>query len=144
MYLLAKVHKNPIEARPIIAAHSSYNYKLSKKLCGCVKQLLPPSDHVVTSGVDFIDRLGKISELNLMVSAYVRALFSKIPVEEVIELATSLLVEKCTEWKISAFNCRQPLQFCTKYSNVQFEGVNYDQLDGLAMGSPLSPVLAEL
>ena len=36
------------------------------------------------------------------------------------------------------------LQFATKKSHFIFDGHYYDQIDGVAMGSPLGPVLASI
>jgi len=33
---------------------------------------------------------------------------------------------------------------CTKKSHFQFRGMNFDQVDGVAMGSPLAPTLADV
>ena len=36
------------------------------------------------------------------------------------------------------------LEFATKKSHFLFDGKYYDQIDGVAMGSPLGPVLANV
>ena len=36
------------------------------------------------------------------------------------------------------------LEFATKKSHFIFDGQYYDQIDGVAMGSPLGPVLANI
>ena len=38
----------------------------------------------------------------------------------------------------------QLLRFCVKSTEFKFDGTHYKQLDGVAMGSPVSPVLADL
>ena len=39
---------------------------------------------------------------------------------------------------------RNLLEFATKKSHFLFDGQYYDQIDGVAMGSPLGPVLANI
>jgi len=39
---------------------------------------------------------------------------------------------------------RDLLQFATKKSHFIFDGQYYDQIDGVAIGSPLGPVLAKI
>ena len=39
---------------------------------------------------------------------------------------------------------RKLLEFATKKSHFLFDGKYYDQIDGVAMGSPLGPVLANI
>ena len=39
---------------------------------------------------------------------------------------------------------KQLLEFATKKSHFIFDGQYYDQIDGVAMGSPLGPVLANI
>ena len=43
-----------------------------------------------------------------------------------------------------AQNCRKLLSFAVKENHCVFNGQLYDQIDGVAMGSPLGPTLANI
>ena len=79
-----------------------------------------------------------------MVSYDVTSLFTNIPLEETIELAVDLVFEKTPNIKISRAELKELFQFATSQSHFLFDGNFYDQIDGVAMGSPLGPVLANL
>ena len=59
------------------------------------------------------------------------SLFTNIPLKEVIEI-------------ISKFELINLFEFATCKTHFQFNGEIYDQVDGIAMGSPLVPALANM
>ena len=79
-----------------------------------------------------------------MVSYDVTSLFTNIPLNETINLATDLIFENNPEIKISRNDLKELFRFATSESHFLFDGNFYDQIDGVAMGSPLGPVLANL
>ena len=58
------------------------------------------------------------------------------------KLAADSVLEECTCIPIN--NLRERLTFCTETTNFGMESDIYRQEEGLAMGSPLSPVLANI
>ena len=68
------------------------------------------------------------------------SLFTSIPLIETINIV-ALIFEKKTGFKISRANLKKLFQFATSGTNFMFEGKFYDQIDGVAVGSPLGPVL---
>ena len=79
-----------------------------------------------------------------LVSYDVCSLFTSIPLAETIDITVNLLFEKIPGFKISKSDLRKLLQFATSGTHFMFEGKFYDQIDGVAMGSRLGPVLANL
>ena len=78
-----------------------------------------------------------------MVSFDVVSLFTNVPLDECIDLAVDTILEsKLT--KFSRENLKRLFTFCTSQTHFLFDGVYYDQIDGVCMGSPLGPVLANL
>ena len=71
-------------------------------------------------------------------------LFTNLPLDETINLAVDLIFEKYTNLKITKKELFELFTFCTSKTNFLFDGVVYDQIDGIAMGSPLAPTLANL
>ena len=81
-----------------------------------------------------------------MVSLDVISLFSKVPTDETLavvrdKLAADLLLEECTCIPID--NLMEMLTFCVETPYFGMGSDIYRQ-EGLAMGSPLSPVLANI
>ena len=71
-------------------------------------------------------------------------LFTNIPLKETIKLAVKLIFEKRPEIKITRKQLTKLFKFATSGTHFLFNGNCYDQIDGVAMGSPLGPVLANL
>ena len=72
-----------------------------------------------------------------MGSLDVDSLFTNIPLEEIINICTSLLYNKKCEFK-------NLLSLATQESYFIFNDVLYKQKDGVTMGSPLGPTMANI
>ena len=79
-----------------------------------------------------------------MVSFDVESLFPNIPLNECIHLAVRYIKEDNTDIKLSATELKTLLRFATARTHFLFKGSFYDQVDGMSMGSPLTPILANL
>ena len=77
-----------------------------------------------------------------MVSYDVTSYFTNMPLEETIHLTIEFLFEAKPDLKISREDLQKLFQFAISQSNFLFNGNMYDQVDGVAMGSPLAPILA--
>jgi len=89
----------------------------------------------------------KIDEQDILLSYDVSSLFTNVPVDETIEI----LAEKAfkDDWFNKEFDLNitktdfiELLEVATKYQLFQFEGSLYEQVDGVAMSSPLGPLMA--
>ena len=79
-----------------------------------------------------------------MVSFDVVRLFTNIPLKESIDLAVSYILEGNKNLKLSKTDLTKLFSIATSQTHFLFDGKVYDQIDGVAMGSPLAPVLANL
>ena len=84
-----------------------------------------------------------------MASFDVVSLFTNIPLNESIDLCTDLVFEnrQCFEYEECKFyrnNFSKLLSFAVKDNHFMFNGKLYDQIDGVAMGSPLGPTFANV
>ena len=78
-----------------------------------------------------------------MGSLDVDSLFTNIPLEETIEICTNeLFKESETVEGISKTDFKVPLSLATKDSHSILDERLYKQIDGMAVGSPLGPTLA--
>ena len=79
----------------------------------------------------------------IMASLDVDSLFTNIPLDETIEIVTKKVFAKKNKVNgLSRTDFRRLLALSTKGTVFLFDGCYYRQKDGVAMGSPLGPVLA--
>ena len=78
-----------------------------------------------------------------MISFDVTALFTNVPLDKTIEILLERIYDK-NELKtnIPREDLKELLELCTKQVHFSFNNTMYKQSDGVAMGSPLGPVLA--
>ena len=150
IYGTPKIHKlkhnniNELSLRPIISSISTYNYNLAKFLSSLLETVISAM-HCTKDSFRFCEEIKQVrASNNFLVSYDVCSLFTSIPLTETIDIAVDLLFEKNTGFKISKADLEKLFQFATSGTHFTFEGKFYDQIDGVAMGSPLGPVLANL
>ena len=79
-----------------------------------------------------------------MVSFDVVSLFTNVPLEESINLAVDYIFRGSPNIKTNRNDLKKLFVFATSQTHFLFNGTYYDQVDGVAMGSPVAPVLANL
>lgn len=79
-----------------------------------------------------------------MCSFDVCSLFTNVPLDETIEICLAKLYALPDPPSLPRHVLKDLLLFVTKKSHFVFDGDYYDQIDGVAMGSPLGPVLANI
>ena len=134
---------------PILCATGTYNYAQAKWLD---KKLKPLSfnEYKITDVFESAKDIQhfELGDFNFLVSYDVTALFINVPLDEAIHI----LAEKafCDNWfnnthdmNISKDGFIELLNLSTKDRLFQFNGNLYEQIDGVAMGSPLGPLMAK-
>ena len=147
IYGLPKMHKEYTDFpsfRPIISSLGTFNYALASHLGSILKDLLP-SEYSCSDTFNFVQELREtdISD-KFTISFDVTSLFTNVPLEETLNLAVETIFEHRTDLKISKKELLELFRFCTSKTNFLFDGKVYDQIDGIAMGSPIAPTLANL
>ena len=79
-----------------------------------------------------------------MCSLDVSSLFTNVPLEETLNICLDKLYSLADPPALPRVVLRKLLEFTTKKSHFLFDGKYNDQIDGVAMGSPLGPVLANI
>ena len=79
-----------------------------------------------------------------MCSFDVSSLFTNVPLDETIQICLDKLYALANPPKLPRSVLKYLLVFATKRSHFVFNGQYYDQIDGVAMGSHLGPVLANI
>ena len=151
---LAKVHKlkedqndvADLPLRPVISNIGTTTYQISKYLANVLNPLTK-SEHNIESTKDFITKLkdAKIETDHQMVSLDVVSLFTSVPLDYTINIILEkVFVEKLIKTRLSRDNFKSLLELCTKEMHFCFNEKVYKQTNGVAMGSPLGPVLANI
>ena len=79
-----------------------------------------------------------------LVSYDVTSLFTNISLQKTIDLAVDLMFKGVPGLRVSRPQLRKLFVIATTQSHFLFKGEIYEQIDGVAMGSPLAPTLANL
>jgi hypothetical protein len=150
LYGLPKTHKSKLAMRPILSAVGTYNYNLAQWLDMTLKPL-SVNNTTISDPLAFAEEIRKtqINTGDILVSYDVSSLFTNVPVDETIELLANKAFEnnwfnKEYKLRITKTNLIKLLKLATKHQLFQFNGKLYEQVDGVAMGSPLGPLMANV
>ena len=145
MYGLPKVHKDNTPLRPILSMTGSAQHETAKWL----KELLQPvvekyGEHSIVDTYSFVDNI-RSKEAGFLCSFDVVSLFTNVPIDETINICASALYHSdISPPQLTETSFRELMAKVTKEVHFSFNDVMYRQIDGVAMGSPLGPVLANI
>ena len=80
----------------------------------------------------------------ILVSYDVTSVFTNIPLQETIDIAINLIFNHNPNLNITKKKLKKLFLFATSQTHFIFNSKFYKQIDGVAMGSPLAPVLANI
>ena len=147
MYGLPKTHKPGVPMRPITSGTKSAPHRLAGRLAKPLsEQLGSISGCHIKNSTDLLQKLANVSTRNKKLASFdVKSLFTCVPVHGAMK-AVERVVEKIPEEQLPVprYYYVKLIKLCVMFNSFQFEGDEYEQITGLAMGSPLSPVLAQL
>ena len=132
--------------RPIVSNVGTTTYNTAKYLANLLVPLAK-SDYTIINTADFINRLKKerIPGKYKMISFDVKSLFTNVALDETISIIVRKIYDEGKiETDIPRNVMKELLLLCTKHVHLTFNGDIYIQLDGVAMGSPLGPLLANV
>ena len=148
-YGLPKVHKKDTPLRPIVSSIGSVTYETAKELSRILKPLVGRSTHHVRNNQDFIQSIEEVTVKSekCMMSFDVKALFTSIPIQPTLNIIKKLLEEDTslhqrTTMAVKHIYCL--LEFCLTNTYFSFQGKLSEQKGGAAMGSPISPIVANI
>ena len=129
--------------RLVISNVGTASYQLAKYLAKLLSPL-SKSQYTVNSTKEFIDLIKKeTAPSSYKISFDVYLLFTMVPSDYTIDLTLKRIYgDKEIETKISRKHMKNLLILCTKNVYFTFRNNIYQQKDGVAIGSPLGPVLA--
>jgi len=147
MYGLPKIHKEGAPVRPIISAIGTYTYKTAKYLNRILTEYITENDCIIKDTFDFVNRVSKLktNTTERIVSFDVESLFTNIPTEETINIILNRVYKDYdTFYGMKRETLRRLLTYCTQEAHFKFNNKFYEQIDGVAMGSPLGPLFANI
>ena len=146
MYGLPKIHKVGNPLRPIISSIGTFSYNLAKFLVPILKPLTT-NEYSVNNSSKFVHELCnlKLSTNVVMASFDVTSLFTNIPLNETTDLIlNNLTADHISNFGLDKSQLSKLLNLATCSNAFTFNGKLYNQIDGVAMGSSLGPVYADI
>ena len=150
MYGLPKVHKpEPIPLRPILSMVGSAQHELARWLAEVVQPVLARySSNVIKDSFGFcadLREFGHVDKDAFMCSFDVVSLFTNVPIDETVGICLDTLYRSDLKPpKIKEDLLKKLLMKATRDVEFSFNDKMFKQIDGVAMGSPLGPVLANI
>ena len=148
-YGLPKIHKSGMPLRPIVSSISAATYNTAKELAKILKHLVGMSAHHVHNTRDFVQQIKdvRLKQGECIISYDVTALFTSVPINPVLKiikhrLANDHELHKRTTMSVTCII--NLLEFCLNSTSFLYQGQFYQQIEGAAMGSPLSPIVANI
>ena len=101
--------------------------------------------HCTEDYFSFVKEINQVRNSDLYFVSYdVVSLFTNIPLQDTIELAVDYIIRNDKDLKLTRGDLKKLFYIATAQTHFLFNGAYYDQIDGVAMGSPLAPLLANL
>ena len=135
--------------RPILSATGTYNFSLAKWLDERLKPL-SMNKFTIMDPLKFVEEVRgeKVDAEEILVSYDVTSLFTNVPVDETIKILVERAfknnwLNKTYKLNLQKSDLETLLNLAVKHQLFQFDGNLYEQVDGVAMGSPLGPLPAK-
>ncbi|KFD53052.1 hypothetical protein M513_05966, partial [Trichuris suis] len=149
LYGLLKMHKPGVPFRPIVSTIRSATSELSHYLKQIIRPLTGKEPSFIRSSKSLVNEIKEMS-LNpdeILFSYDVKGLFPSIPISHTLAVLHNLLINDSlpSRTELNPFHIITLTSFCMQEGNYfQFDNKFYQQVNGAPLGSPLSPVLAEV
>ena len=146
---LPKIHKSGFPFRPILSFINSPLYNLSKFIAVLLTPLVGTNGFTVKNSYEFVEQLKNltINHDECIVLFDVISLFTKIPVD----VAKTVVLERLKKDDtldnrsgLTLIDIAAALNLCLDNTYLYFRGKFHRQIFGVAMGSPISVIIANL
>ena len=144
-YGLPKIHKTGNPLGPIVSSRGSVTYQVAKVFSKVFKPLVGKSPQYIQSTGDFVSRAKGLTLLpGECLSSYdVTSLLTSVQIDPALNIIKDLLEkdDKLNDRTVlSVQNIIDLLGFCLHNTYFSFQ----NKVEGVAMGSPVSPIVANL
>ena len=145
IYVAPKMHKFSSsdsfpKLRPIVLSIGTSNYNLARFLCDLLSPLVP-NDYSCKDTFSFVSQIKNANlSTKFLISCDVTSLFINIPLQETIDIAINLISNHIANLNITRKELKKLFLFTTSQTRFIFNRKFSNQIDGVAMGSPLARV----
>ena len=143
-----KLHKEGIPMRPITSGIGSAPHRLAKCLAKPLSAALGTisCSDLKKKSADLLDRLKDVDVRGKKMASFdVKSLFTNVSVDGAMGAVRRVLQGFSDEQlPLPKDEFISLVQLCVSFGSFQFKDTEYEQKSGLAMGNPLSAVLAPL
>ena len=150
IYGTPKIHKPGNKVRPIVDYTGTIGYQTSRALADILSPLVRGTEHHVLNSKHLAEGLAEvmIEEGEIFNSHDVVSLFTNTPIVQSLDVIRSSRLEKDSDLNkrtlLTVDDIIELLRFELTTTYFLFRGNIYKQRFGAAMGSPVSPVVANL
>jgi hypothetical protein len=149
IYGLPKIHKPSVPLRPIVSSIGTVSYGVARYLAKVISPLVGKTDHFVKDSTDFVKKIQglEVPPGHKLVSYDVTALFTSIPTADALKVIERYLRRDQTlsdRCPLTVEQLLMLLEFCLSTTYFLYNGDMYQQTHGAAMGSPVSPLVANV
>ena len=150
-YVIPKIHKQPVKGRPIVPSHRWITAGLSRVLDRLLRPTLNECGTVLGDSRDLIRIIEDFdaSEVSHLATSDVTSLYTMIPITDCINRVVNIYKEFTTDNDEITEEVHDLLH--TGLSAILNEnyfvvpnGTVYHQIQGIAMGTPIAPLLANI
>lgn len=146
LYGMPKLHKDNVPMRPVVSYINAPSYKLCKDLASNLPKVINcTSPYSVKNSLELVEtlKLKNLPNNSKFISFDVKSLFTSIPTPEVKSILKAL-INNSNLTHSNQTNLFRSIEICLDQNYFKFNSKIYKQTNGLPMGSPLSPLLAEV
>ena len=130
--------------RPIVSSVGIFNYNFARFLSDLLLPLVR-NDYSCKDTFSFVFQIKNTNLSKKFLLSYdVTSLFTNISLQETIDIAINLIVNHNPNLSITRKELKKPFLFAASQTHFIFNSKFYNQIDGVATGSPLAPVLANI
>ena len=145
LHCTPKIHKANNPLRPIVDYTGSIGYNTSRALADLLGPLVGTTEHHVKNSKELAEELSSVTleQEDIFNSHDVVSLFTKTPIQETLTIITERLdkdLKKRTNLEVD--DIIDLTVFISTTTYFSFRGQLFKQKFGTAMGSPVSPTLA--
>ena len=122
----------------------TFNHDLACFLCGLLSSVVR-NDYSFKDTFCFVSQIQNANLSGTFLYPYdVISLFTDTALQKTIDIAINLIFNHIPNLNITEKELKKVFLFATSYTHFLYNCKFYNQIDGVAMGSPMAPVLANI